>query len=229
MRLKLITARAGLMKTVQPKATACWVVVAVATALLPAGCVGTGGNAALNQGVQTVEVYHNLEVATDPRSAAVKEAIVDALDRHFTQVTAQRPALIGVPPETYGRLERAQLFAGSNLGAMAAMSGRGAELTTARCDGATLIARAVKSTDSQVLVANVCVFPFAEGQSVQIFGVHGERRTGGLASAIQSGVSQVVGSSESFWNAAMADLTASVSRAANGAVVYRDGTGGLPI
>lgn len=199
----------------------------VAAALSLVGCVGTSGNAALNRGAQTVEVYHNVEVRADPGSPVVREAVLAALNRHFSSVVAQRPALIGPPPETYPRVERSQLLAGTRLATLAAAQGGSAEFSSARCDGATLVARAVKSSGVQVLVANVCVFPYARGQSVQILGAYTDRRSGGLASLVEAGVSQTIGSAGDFWNAAMADLANSLKTASGGAVTYRDGSGGL--
>lgn len=195
--------------------------VALALAGALAGC-GTANNL-LAPKTKTVEYYRIFDVRTAAPRAVVARAASDGLGRNVNGIQEATPIpASAAPPETPGRFQLVNPFAGTRLGALAAMGGN-LGMRMATCEDAAWTARAERRVaNSNTVAITACLFPYRQGYHLDLYAVFTQQE-GGLMEISRQAAYALVGTPEQWVEKTVADTVRAIETATQASVTYLEG------
>ena len=197
--------------------------IRVATATVAAALGLLAAAPAVAQSVeQASELYHIFDFKTDAPRRDVIAAADLGLRNNTNDRTATTPIVMGPPPAAPGRVRIVDPLSSGQLGGLAALVGAAqmAQLKQATCEGAVWVANAVRRTHrTQNLRLTLCLFPYAGGYQLDVYGVDTQQKGGSLSDRLGRAIGQkLVGDAAGWTNKTILDVVRSV-RARTGAIV----------
>ena len=204
---------------------------ALAVTLLATAACGSTNNA-LSSRSETFEDYHIIDVKYAGEPNSLFAAVENGAKRHSSSYSASRPLVVSGVPEEPGRFEIVNPLGNTDFGGLAALAGpqATAQFKTATCEGATYVGQAQRQAGNmQSMKATVCLYPYTDGYSMQVYSVNTVKNGGGVEGLIQRGVEGAIGDGE-VWGRRLVDgLVAAVQQHPGTEVSYTEGTGGISL
>lgn len=199
-----------------------------ATAVAIAGLGILAATPAAAQSVQRAsELYHIFDFKTDAPRRDVIAAADAGLRNNTDDRTATTPIVMGPPPATPSRFRIVDPLSSGQLGGLAALMGAAqiAQFKQATCEGAVWVANAVRKVRrAQNLRLTLCLFPYAGGYQLDVYGVDTQQKGGSLSDRLGRALGQaIVGDASGWTNKTILDVVRSVRSATNAAVAYVEG------
>lgn len=153
------------------------ITVLASSASLLSGC--GGANAVMADRNQTTEHYYIFDIKTTADVSTVIAAASRGLRQNANDVQESRgiPDGGGVSAKP-GRFKVVNPLQNSQLGALAAMSGGGAMLKMAVCDGASWQAMSDRNTGPHQLRITACIYPYQGGYHLDMHGISNQQSGG---------------------------------------------------
>lgn len=176
---------------------------------------------------QTSELYHIFDFRTDAPKRDVIAAADAGLRNNTNDRNATTPIVMGPPPATPARFRIVDPWATGQLGGLAALVGA-AQMTQFKqvtCDGAVWVANAVRQVRrSQTLRLTLCLFPYAGGYQLDVYGVDVQQKGGGLSERLGRALGKrLVGDMSGWTNKTILDVVRSVRTRTGATVAYVEG------
>jgi len=170
-----------------------------------------GVNRSLAAREEVTENVYIIDVEVDPSR---KEEIFDAISRgvrlNAPGISISKPIVMGPLPSEPGRFELTDPLAGSSFQSLAALSGTSVSFRVPKCDGAALVGAAQKNSRAHDLRMHVCLFPYEDGFSMNVFTASTGRRSGGLTGLVEDATTSVIGDSNAWEEITVRDMISTV-------------------
>lgn len=199
-------------------------------ALASAVLTGCGSmNSMMNNQLQTVEMYHIIDVQTTASAEVVSEAIVKGLSRNTNSIVQNSPLQLGaITPEVPGRFKLVnplELLGNSGVGAMLAMSNGAAgsaPVRIATCEDSVWNAKANRHiSGSDNLNLYTCLYPYKGGYHLNVYAVF-KKTSGGLMQLAREAAHSLVGTPEQWVTTTITDMLKAVQDT-NASLTYVEG------
>lgn len=192
------------------------------SAVFLGGCGGGTTNMMLAERNQTTEHYYIFDMKTGADANTVIAAASRGLRQNANDIQESR----GIPdgnsvPARPGRFKVVNPLQGSQIGALAAMSGAGmAALKVATCEGAAWQAMSTRDTGPHQLRITACLYPYQGGYHLDMHGVSSQQSGGSdLGAALGAAMAHAVVGDPSAWTQKAFMDTVRQVRADTGAAV----------
>jgi len=179
------------------------------------------------QADRTSELYHIFNIRTDQERNTIVRSFTDALNLNTTDSQTITPLVRGAPPEKAATFELVDPLADGRLSALGSLMGsaQAAQLKQVKCDGAVWIGNAQRNLrGSQHLRLTMCLFPYAGGYHLDVYGLDTEDKGGGISQKLgRLMAGAVVGKPGNWTNKTIVDLLREVRTKLGAEVSYVEG------
>lgn len=176
---------------------------------------------------RATEFYHIFDFKTDVSKAQMIKAATAGLGRNISASETVTPLVMTPTPEKPQRFEIVNPFENSRMGGLMAMMSptQLAQLKQAQCNGAIWIANASRQiARSQNLRLTLCIFPYAGGYQLDVYGIDVLDKGGGLSKQLGRAIaSAIVGDPVDWTNKTILDIVRSAASGTNAQVSYVEG------
>jgi len=190
--------------------------VIVAVPLVLSGC-GTLNSALMDEKTNR-EMFHVVDIKTDAGIDTITGPTVDGLGKNVNDLTENYPIPPQEVPKEPGRFTVEDPFEGTNMSALAKMSG-GMGPKTVECDGAVWTGKAIRDVDTAITQVNACLWQYQGGYHLDFYMAIREQDVNFVQAMVASGVEAALGSPEEWANQIVLDTTEAIASEVEGAQI----------